>query len=138
MDIDSLRHAKVEEKPVENYKSDFKELRIEKPSENTSSETRQELKTMFLQQDYSNVKEKKQIIVDYNNNPYWVGYGTIEILSDGPDGYSSFKTHQEFPLEYVETREEYQSGDYELIINGEKYDKLEMFDKTNTTYTYTK
>ena len=100
--------------------------------------TRQELKTMFLQQDYSNVKERKQIIVDYNNNPYWVGYGTIEILSDGPDGYSSFKTHQEFPLEYVETREEYQSGDYELIINGEKYDKLEMFDKTKTTYTYTK
>ena len=46
MDIDSLRHAKVEEKPVENYKGDYKELRIEKPSENTSSETRQELKTM--------------------------------------------------------------------------------------------
>jgi len=100
--------------------------------------TRNELKTMFLQQDFSNVKEKKQIIVDYNNNPYWVGYGTIEVLSDGPNGYSSFKTHQEFPLEYVKTREEYQSGEYELIINGEKYDKLEMFDKTKTTYTYTK
>ena len=99
---------------------------------------RNELKTMFLQQDFSNVKEKKQIIVDYNNNPYWVGYGTIEILSDGPNGFSSFKTHQEFPLEYVETRKEYQSGEYELIINGEKYDKLEMFDKTKTTYTYTK
>ena len=25
MDIDSLRHAKVEEKPVENYKGDYKE-----------------------------------------------------------------------------------------------------------------
>ena len=100
--------------------------------------TRQELKTMFLQQDYSNVKEKKQIIVDYNNNPYWVGYGTIETLSDGPNGYSSYKTHQEFPLEYVENMKEYQSGEYELIINGEKYDKLEMFDKTKTTYTYTK
>ena len=100
--------------------------------------TRQELKQLFFTLDSSHIPVKKQIIVDYNNNPYWVGYGTIEILSDGPDGYSSFKTHQEFPLEYVETREEYQSGDYELIINGEKYDKLEMFDKTKTTYTYTK
>ena len=77
---------------------------------------RNELKTMFLQQDFSNVKEKKQIIVDYNNNPYWVGYGTIEILSDGPNGYSSFKTFQQFPFEYIETRKEYTSGEYELIV----------------------
>ena len=27
MDIDSLRHAKGEEKPVENYKGDYKELK---------------------------------------------------------------------------------------------------------------
>ena len=40
MDIDSLRHAKVEEKPVENYKGDYKKLRIEEPTENTSSKTR--------------------------------------------------------------------------------------------------
>ena len=90
---------------------------------------RNELKTLFFQMDLSNVPVKKQIIVDYNNNPYWVGYGTIEILSEGPNGYSSFKTHQQFPFEYVKTRKEYQSGDYELIINGEKYDKLEMFNK---------
>jgi hypothetical protein len=100
--------------------------------------TRNELKTLFFQMDLSNVKERKQIIVDYNNNPYWKGYGTIEVMSDGPNGYTSFKTHQEFPLEYVKTREEYQSGEYELIINNKKYDKLEMFDKNETTYTYTK
>ena len=46
VDIDSLRHAKVDEKPVENYKGDYKDLRISEPSENTSSETRQELKTI--------------------------------------------------------------------------------------------
>jgi acid phosphatase (class A) len=46
MDIDSLRHAKVEEKPVENYKGDYKELKIEEPTENTSSKTREELKSM--------------------------------------------------------------------------------------------
>ena len=83
---------------------------------------RNELKTLFFQMDLSNVPVKKQIIVDYNNNPYWPGYGTIEILSDGPNGYCSFKTHQQFPLEYVKTRKEY--GEYELIINGEKVDKL--------------
>ena len=85
---------------------------------------RNELKTLFFQMDLSNVPVKKQIIVDYNNNPYWPGYGDVEILSDGPNGYSSFKTHQEFPLEYVKTRKEY--GEYELIINGEK---VKEFDK---------
>ena len=71
--------------------------------------TRNELKTMFLQQDFSNVKEKKQIIVETK-------YGHVEILSDGPNGYSSFKTCQDFPMEYVKTRKEYKSGEYELII----------------------
>jgi len=84
--------------------------------------TRNELKTLWFQMDLSNVKERKVIIVDYNNNPYWPGYGDVEILSEGPNGYSSFKTHQQFPLEYVKTRKEY--GEYELIINGEKVDKL--------------
>ena len=86
--------------------------------------TRQELKQLFFTLDTSHIPVKKQIIVDYNNNPYWVGYGTIEILSDGPDGYSSFKTHEEFPFEYIKTRKEYISGEYELIINGEKVNKL--------------
>ena len=84
--------------------------------------TRQELKTMFFQQDWSNVKERKQIIVNINKGPHWVGYGNIEILSEGPNGYTSFKTHQQFPLEYVKTRKEY--GEYELIINGKKVDKI--------------
>ena len=78
--------------------------------------TREELKTMFLQMDLSNVKEKKQIIVEMTKGIHWPGYGTIEILSDGPNGYSSFKTHQEFPMEYVKTREEFKSGEYELVI----------------------
>ena len=46
LDIDNLRHANVEEKPVDNYKGDYKNLNISKPSENTSSQTRLELKTM--------------------------------------------------------------------------------------------
>ena len=77
---------------------------------------RNELLPSFFQMDLSNVPVKKQIIVDVNKGPYWKGYGTIEILSDGPNGLSSFKTFQQFPFEYIETREEYKSGEYELIV----------------------
>jgi len=78
--------------------------------------TRNELKTMFLQMDCSNIPVRKQIIVNYNNNPWWEGYGDVKILSDGPNGYSSFSTHQENPFLYVSDREEFLSGEYELII----------------------
>ena len=72
---------------------------------------RNELKTMFFQMDLSNVPVKKQIIVTQYTN-----YGHVEILSDGPNGYSSFKTCQDFPFEYIKTRKEYTSGEYELIV----------------------
>ena len=49
--------------------------------------TREELKTMFLQMDCSNIPVRKEIIVQTD-------YGHVEILSDGPGGYSSFKTNQ--------------------------------------------
>jgi len=77
---------------------------------------RHELKTAFLQMDYSNVKERKQIIVDKCTNPYWPNHAKVQILSEGPNGYSSFSTHQENPLEYAKSRDEYKSGEYELII----------------------
>ena len=32
IDIDGLKHAKIEEKPVKNYKGDYKNLSISKPS----------------------------------------------------------------------------------------------------------
>ena len=77
---------------------------------------RQELKRLWLNIDYSNVKESKQIIVRMGKSKFWPGYGDVEILREGPDGYSSFKTHQERPLEYAKNRKEYRSGEYELII----------------------
>ena len=72
---------------------------------------RNELKTMFFQMDLSNVPVKKQIIVEQYTN-----YGNVEILSDGPNGYSSFKTCQKFPMEYVKNLKEYKSGEYKLIV----------------------
>ena len=45
-DIDSLKHKKIEEKPVKNFTGDFKELSIAKPSSNTSKRTVAEMKTL--------------------------------------------------------------------------------------------
>ena len=81
---------------------------------------REELKRLWFSLDYSNVKERKQIIVEIGKNPHWPGYGDVEILSEGPDGYSSFKTHQEHPLQYalemMEGDDHNDYSDYELII----------------------
>jgi len=77
--------------------------------------TKDELKQLWFSIDYSNIKEKKQIIVTMDNSIHWPGYGEVEIRREGPDGFSTFKTHEEFPMEYVKTRKEY--GEYELIIN---------------------
>ena len=84
--------------------------------------TRNELKTMFLQMDCSNIPVKKQIIVDlrYLDNKWWPNYGYVQVLRDGPDGYCSFSTHQENPLEYAKNCKEYKSGEYELIIKAKK------------------
>ena len=80
---------------------------------------RHELKMAFLQMDCSNIPVKKQIIVDlrYVKSKFWPGYGYVQILSDGPDGYSSFSTHQEHPLEYAKNRmKEEKYKEYKLII----------------------
>ena len=77
---------------------------------------RHELKQLWFSLDRYNVKERKEIILEIDKNPYWPRYGTIQILSDGPNGYISFKTHQEFPMEYLKTRKEYKSKEYKLII----------------------
>ena len=78
---------------------------------------REELKRLWFSLPIDeNKKDYKVITVDYNNNPYWPGYGTIEITRDTKNGYSSFSTHQENPFLYLSEREEFNSGEYELII----------------------
>jgi len=80
---------------------------------------REALKTAWFNFDHSKTPEVKQIIVDYNNNPFWEGYGEVKILSKGPNGYSSFSTHQENPFLFVSECEEFLSGEYELIVHYE-------------------
>ena len=82
---------------------------------------RELLKQALFNADCSNIPVKKEIIVDlrYLDNEWWPNYGYVQILSDGPDGYSSFSTHQEHPLEYAEDRmKEEQYKDYKLVITN--------------------
>ena len=58
----------------------------------------------------------KQIIIRMTKNKWWPGYGDVEIRQEGPDGFSTFKTHQEFPMEYAMGSEEWRSGEYKLIV----------------------
>ena len=81
--------------------------------------TRNELKQLWFNLDYSNVSERKEIIVDlrYVNNKFWPGYGNVKIVSEGPNGYSSFSTHEKYPMKYAKNRiKEEKYKEYKLII----------------------
>jgi hypothetical protein len=62
--------------------------------------TRNELKQLWFSLPVSQ-EEVKTITVKIGKNKYWPGYGEVTIMSDGPNGYSHFSTHQEHPLEYA-------------------------------------
>ena len=79
---------------------------------------REKLKRLWFSLPLSTVV-RKEITVDlrYIKNKYWPGYGYVTIMSDGPNGYSHFSTHQEHPLEYAKDRmKEEQYKDYKLIV----------------------
>ena len=79
---------------------------------------REELKRLWFSLPLSTIV-RKEITVDlrYIKNKYWPGYGYVTIMSDGPDGYSHFSTHQEHPLEYAKDRmKEEQYKEYKLIV----------------------
>ena len=44
--IDSLRHAKVDEKPVKNFKGEYKKLSISPPPTNSSKASLAEINTL--------------------------------------------------------------------------------------------
>ena len=62
---------------------------------------REELKRLWFSLPVSQ-KEIKTITVTMTKNKFhWVGYGEVTIISDGPNGYSHFSTHQEHPVQYA-------------------------------------
>ena len=82
---------------------------------NVENMTRNELKQLWFSLPVSQ-EEIKTITVKADKNKYWPGYGEVTIMSDGPDGYSHFSTHQEFPMDYALNTKEYKSGKYKLVI----------------------
>ena len=77
--------------------------------------TRNELKQLWFNMDYSNVKERKQIIVETD-------FGHVEIVSEGPSGYNSFKTNQgEGALQYALDR---MSEGFDGIRDLSKYELI--------------
>ena len=61
---------------------------------------REELKRLWFSLPVSQ-KEIKTITVRIGKNKFWPGYGEVTIMSDGPNGYSHFSTHQEHPVKYA-------------------------------------
>ena len=77
---------------------------------------RNQLKQLWFNMDYSNVKESKSITITMDKYPARKGYGTVQITSEGPNGFNQFTTLQENPMQYVLDSKEYKSNEYELII----------------------
>ena len=73
--------------------------------------TRNELKELwFSLPKEENKVDIKAILVDTNT-------GIVKIVEDTKNGYTSFSTNQgENALQYALNREEYKSGEYELVI----------------------
>jgi hypothetical protein len=80
--------------------------------------TRQELKQLWFNLPTSDVVTRT-IKLEMDTYKDRKGQGTVQITSDGPNGFKQFTTHQKFPFTYIVEREEYKSGDYELLIKLE-------------------
>ena len=76
---------------------------------------RQELKALWFSLPTSTTTSKT-IKVEMDQYKGRKGQGTIEITSDTPSGYSSFKTHQMHPLKYALNTRQYKSGEYQLFL----------------------
>ena len=77
---------------------------------------REMLKHAWFNLDHSKTPEVKQIIVTMDTYPDRIGEGIIKIVEDTSSGYTSFSTHQANPFLYLSEREEFLSGEFELII----------------------
>ena len=77
--------------------------------------TRNQLKQMWFNLPTSTIVTKT-ILVEMDKYEGRKGQGTVQITKDGPNGFTQFKTHQEFPMEYALNRKEYKSGEYQLVI----------------------
>ena len=77
---------------------------------------REALKHAWFNMDHSNTPVVKEIRIEMDKYPGRIGQGTVRVLSDGPDCYTSFSTHQKNPIAYAREREEYKSGEYNVVL----------------------
>ena len=80
------------------------------------SMSREELKRLFLTFPTVDRPVVKTITVQMDRYKDRLGQGTVQVESDGPSGFTHWKSSQLNPMEYALTSKEYLSGDYELII----------------------
>ena len=78
--------------------------------------TRNELKQMWFNIPHYKKTTTKTILVELDKYKGRKGQGTVQITSDGPNGFSQLKTHQVNPVDYALNREEYKSGEYKLVV----------------------
>ena len=76
---------------------------------------RQELKQMWFNSPTSSVVTRT-IKLEMDTYKDRKGQGTVQITSDGPNGFRQFTTHQKFPFTYITESKEYLSGEYKLLI----------------------
>ena len=77
--------------------------------------TRNQLKQMWFNLPTQTIVTKT-ILVEMDKYEGRKGQGTIQITSDGPNGFVHFASSQENPVEYALNTKEFKSGDYTLII----------------------
>ena len=65
--------------------------------------SREELKRLWFSLP-TQTKVTKTIVVEMDKYEGRKGQGTVQITSDGPDGFSQFTTHQKNPLQYAQDR----------------------------------
>jgi len=85
-------------------------------SNNDNEMSREELKRMFLTFPTEGRPTVKTITVQMDRYKDRLGQGTVQIQSDGPGGFTHWKSSESNPMEAALTSKEYLSGDYELII----------------------
>ena len=76
---------------------------------------REELKQMWFNLP-TNKGEKKVILLEMDTYKDRLGQGTVQIQSDGPSGFTHWKSSQMNPMKSALESKEYKSGEYQLII----------------------
>ena len=77
---------------------------------------REALKNAWFNFDHSKTPEVKEIIVTMDTHVDRLGEGTIKVVEDTSNSYTSFSTHQANPFLYVSKLKEFNSGEFELIV----------------------